>query len=96
MFEKMIAKPFSKISARFTQKISMIILLVFLECISLFGPFFTLYADDLPIKLKSDSVVLMNADTGTILYSKNLHKEHYPASTTKVATALYEKKKKRR
>jgi len=31
----------------------------------------------------------MNAGTGAILYEKNMHQPHYPASITKIATALY-------
>ncbi len=34
------------------------------------------------------SAILMEADTGTILYSKNIHDKHYPASTTKILTTL--------
>ena len=36
----------------------------------------------------SDSVVLMDAKTGEVLYSKNGKKKVHPASTTKVMTAL--------
>lgn len=34
------------------------------------------------------SAILMDADTGTILYAKNIHEEEYPASTTKLMTCL--------
>lgn len=33
--------------------------------------------------------ILINADTGAVLYEKNAHNQTYPASTTKIATALY-------
>ncbi|MCR4589371.1 MAG: D-alanyl-D-alanine carboxypeptidase [Lachnospiraceae bacterium] len=36
----------------------------------------------------SESAILMEADTGVILYSKNIDIQHYPASTTKVMTCL--------
>lgn len=36
----------------------------------------------------ADSVVLMDAETGTILYSKNMDTAYPPASTTKILTAL--------
>lgn len=36
----------------------------------------------------ADSAILMDADTGTILYGKNIHKQQYPASITKVLTTL--------
>ena len=38
--------------------------------------------------LAADSAVLMNADSGEILYNKNMDKKQYPASTTKMMTAL--------
>lgn len=46
-------------------------------------------AEPLSVSVKADSAILMNADTGAILYEKNAHKIQYPASITKVATALY-------
>lgn len=36
----------------------------------------------------SSSAILMELKTGTILYSKNIHEKHYPASTTKILTTL--------
>ncbi len=38
--------------------------------------------------ITAQSAILMEADTGTILYAKNIHEEHYPASTTKIMTCL--------
>ncbi len=35
----------------------------------------------------SESAILVNGNTGTILYEKNAHKRMYPASTTKIMTA---------
>lgn len=37
----------------------------------------------------ADSVVLMNADTGVVLFEKGARKKQYPASLTKIATAIY-------
>ena len=34
------------------------------------------------------SAILMEAETGTILYAKNIHNKEYPASTTKILTTL--------
>ncbi len=34
------------------------------------------------------SAILMEAETGTILYAKNIHAKQYPASTTKILTTL--------
>lgn len=36
----------------------------------------------------AESAILMEAETGTVLYSKNIHQQQYPASTTKILTAL--------
>ncbi len=36
----------------------------------------------------ADSAILMDAETGAILYAKDIHKVQYPASTTKILTAL--------
>ena len=38
--------------------------------------------------VSSYSAVLMDADTGVILYEKNAHEKMYPASTTKLMTSL--------
>lgn len=36
----------------------------------------------------AESAILMEAETGTILYAKNIHQHQYPASTTKILTSL--------
>jgi D-alanyl-D-alanine carboxypeptidase len=41
-----------------------------------------------PGRINSKCAVLMDVDTGTVLYSKNPDKQKYPASITKVMTAL--------
>lgn len=38
--------------------------------------------------VNADAAILMEAETGTILYSKNIHKQEYPASCTKILTCL--------
>lgn len=38
--------------------------------------------------LRSEAVILMEADSGQILFEKNMHQVMYPASITKVATAM--------
>ena len=38
--------------------------------------------------IEAPSGVLMEASTGTVLYDKNMHEQHYPASITKIMTAL--------
>ena len=39
-------------------------------------------------KIGAESAILMDADTGTILYAKDIYRQEYPASTTKLMTAL--------
>ena len=36
----------------------------------------------------AEAAILMEAETGTILYSKNIHKQEYPASCTKILTCI--------
>lgn len=36
----------------------------------------------------AESAILMEAETGTVLYAKNIHARQYPASTTKILTTL--------
>ena len=38
--------------------------------------------------LVSESAVLMDADTGQVLYDKNMHVQRHPASITKIATVI--------
>ena len=54
----------------------------------------TIYSQPLKINTSAESVVLMNADTGVILYEKNAHAPQFPASITKIATASLALKKK--
>ncbi len=60
-------------------------LLIFCAC------FFvsTIYAKHLRVNVKSETAILIDADTGKVLFEKNADKKMFPASTTKVATALF-------
>ena len=40
------------------------------------------------LKIYSESAILIESKTGKILYEKNIHDKKYPASTTKVLTAI--------
>lgn len=44
---------------------------------------------ELDVKIHAESAILMNADTGAIIFEKKPHTPLYPASITKIATALY-------
>ena len=62
----------------------------------IFLPFARVMADDINtndynpdnISTKSESALLLDAKTGKILYSKNAFTPMYPASTTKLMTAI--------
>lgn len=51
--------------------------------------FSVIHAKPLDLVTKAKSVILINADSGAILYEKNAHSPVYPASITKIATALF-------
>lgn len=48
----------------------------------------------LQVEVTAKGAILMNADTGAVLWEKNAHTPMYPASTTKLITALYAMEKK--
>ncbi len=48
----------------------------------------------LNVELSAKSAILMNAESGAILFEKEAHTPSYPASITKIATALYALEKK--
>lgn len=41
------------------------------------------------LPLKSEAAVLLDSDTNAVLFTKNADKQMYPASLTKIATAIY-------
>lgn len=50
---------------------------------------FPIFSTQLKCEVSAPSAILINADTGAVLFEKNAYKQTYPASTTKIATALY-------
>lgn len=40
------------------------------------------------ISIEADGGILIDANSGTVLYGKNIHEHYYPASITKILTAL--------
>src|SRR5271170_4501267 len=52
------------------------------------------HADPLKIEVSAKATILLNAETGAILYEKNAHQLMYPASITKISTAMYAIEKK--
>jgi D-alanyl-D-alanine carboxypeptidase (penicillin-binding protein 5/6) len=57
----------------------------------LFFIFFPSFAvgEMLNLDVAAEAALLVNADSGAVLYQKNPRKKMYPASLTKIATALY-------
>ena len=43
---------------------------------------------DISLDLSAEAAILINSQTGQILYSKNANEQRYPASTTKILTAI--------
>lgn len=48
----------------------------------------TLSTSELLASIRSETAVLIDGDTGQVLFEKNMHKKMYPASITKVMTAV--------
>ena len=61
---------------------------LFLALISLNVFTINAFAEEKPPNLNAESALLMDAKTGQVLYSKEANKKQFPASTTKVLTAL--------
>lgn len=57
---------------------------------TLFFPLKALASTDWPsdISIEADAGIVMDADTGIVLYGKNIHEAYSPASITKVLTSL--------
>lgn len=67
---------------------------IFLGLIFSFFWIFPLWAEKLAVSVDSEAAILINAENGAILYEKNAHTPHYPASITKIATTAYALKEK--
>lgn len=48
-----------------------------------------IFAAKLQLSVNADSAILINADTGTVLFEKDPDKIQYPASITKIGTCLF-------
>ena len=61
--------------------------------ISAFSSFADIYIEDEPaslgVDITAESAVLMEANTGTVLYSKNMEYYNSPASVTKVSFLFF-------
>ena len=72
----------------FMKRITALLLSIFL-ILGLF-PVPAYAAPDWPsnISIEADGGIVMDADSGAVLFGKNIHQTYYPASITKVLTAL--------
>ena len=68
------------------RKISLLVILIFVVSFVNYMPS-KIFAQNEPI-IQSDSAILMDAKTGAVLYRENIHKRQFPASITKIMTAL--------
>lgn len=66
---------------------------IFMLCAALLAGIFpapaqaaTLWPDN--VSIQAEGGIVMDADTGTVLYGKNIYNSYYPASITKILTAL--------
>lgn len=62
-------------------------LLVFLFSITTFSDPISVFADSKDVSISSPNSVVLDYETGKVLYDKNGNKKIYPASTTKIWTA---------
>ena len=70
------------------KKITLTIILTIITILSLPMQSFA-YADwPVDTNVLSEGAILMDADSGAVLYGKNIHEHYYPASITKILTAL--------
>ena len=62
------------------------LLIIFINFIFIFSS--NVFADNISLNISSNNALLMDYDSGKILYEKNIYEEVYPASTTKIMTAI--------
>src|SRR5690625_259622 len=55
----------------------------------LFAPRTLGHPEELPTTILSEAAIMIDSKTGTVLYEKNANEQMYPASLTKMATAIY-------
>lgn len=72
---------------------TLLVVLLFIICITGQGALVTIesYADtEWPsqISIESDGGIVIDAESGAVLYGKNIHLQYFPASITKILTAL--------
>ena len=87
MIQEYRKKFFNKITSKFRFKpMKTVILLVLLSLNLSFTSFAVTWPDN--VNVQADGAIVMEAETGTVLYEKNANERYYPASITKLLTAL--------
>lgn len=66
--------------------LKIILLIILINFIFLF--YSNVLAEEIPLNISSNNALLMDYNSGKILYEKNIYEKVYPASTTKIMTAL--------
>ena len=62
--------------------------IIFLIILINFIFFSNVFAEEIPLNISSNNALLMDYNSGKILYEKNIYDKVYPASTTKIMTAI--------
>ncbi len=74
---------------KFSKRIVLVISILFFIILLMFlSPFSTAASSNSPGNISSESVILIEGTTGEILYEKNSYQSMYPASITKILTAI--------
>ena len=68
------------------KSLKIFILIILINFIFLF--YSNVFAEEISLNISSNNALLMDYDSGKILYEKNIYEEVYPASTTKIMTAI--------
>lgn len=62
--------------------------IIFLILLINFIFFSNVFAEEISLNISSNNALLMDCNSGKILYEKNIYEKVYPASTTKIMTAI--------
>lgn len=68
------------------KSLKIFLLIILINFIFLF--YSNVFAEEISLNISSNNALLMDYDSGKILYEKNIYEEVYPASTTKIMTAI--------
>ncbi len=68
------------------KSLKIFLLIILINFIFLF--YSNVFAEEISLNISSNNALLMDYDSGKILYEKNIYEEVYPASTTKIMTSI--------